>query len=95
MLNLAGRDTDPTIMTDADPVLDRLFARYRAALAAHRSPTPVSADRSLATAEAVIEARVCLYEHLVATGWEAPPEVRQQLRVDALLLEQPPTAMAG
>jgi hypothetical protein len=78
-------------MAHADVVLDHLFARYRAALAANR----VGASRSLATAEAVLEARVCLYEHLVATGWDAPRVVRQQLQVDALLLEQPPSAMAG
>jgi hypothetical protein len=78
-------------MAQTDVVLDRLFARYRAALSAHR----VSASRSLATADAVIEARVCLYEHLVATGWDAPRVVRQQLEIDALLLEQPPSLLAG
>ena len=78
-------------MASHDPVLDRLFARYRAALAANRRGTP----RSLATADAVLEARVCLYEHLVATGWDAPREVRRQLEMDQLLLEAPPSLLAG
>ena len=78
-------------MASTDPVLDRLFARYRAALAANRKGT----SRSLASADAVLEARVCLYEHLVATGWDAPSEVRRQLQVDQLLLEQPPSLLAG
>jgi hypothetical protein len=79
-------------MVDADLVLEKLFARYRAALAANR---PTAAGRSLATAESVLEARVCLYEHLVATGWDAPDPVRHQLAVDVLLLEQPPSLLAG
>ena len=79
-------------MGNPDVVLDRLFARYRSALAANRIST---GSRSLATADAVLEARVCLYEHLVATGWDAPREVRQQLQVDQLLLEQPPSLLAG
>jgi hypothetical protein len=79
-------------MSSADAVLVRLFARYRSALAANR---PGSATRSLVTAEAVLEARVLLFEHLVSTGWDPPDDVRQQLAVDALLLEQPPSALAG
>jgi hypothetical protein len=79
-----------TGMTARDDVLERLFARYRRALAANRSAT-----RSLATADAVLEARVLLFEHLVRTGWEPPVEVSRQLEVDALLLEQPPSALAG
>jgi hypothetical protein len=76
----------------SDVVLERLFSRYRSALAANRVG---SAGRSLATADAVLEARVLLYEHLVRTGWDAPDDVRRQLTVDALLLEQPPSAVAG
>lgn len=76
----------------SDVVLERLFARYRSALAANRVG---SAGRSLATADAVLEARVLLFEHLVRTGWDAPDDVRRQLHVDALLLEQPPSALAG
>ena len=78
-------------MASTDPVLERLFARYRAALAANRP----GGSRSLGTADAVLEARVCLYEYLVATGWDAPGEVRQQLSLDQLLLEQPPSLLAG
>jgi hypothetical protein len=76
----------------SDVVLERLFSRYRSALAANRLG---SAGRSLVTADAVLEARVLLYEHLVRTGWDAPEDVRRQLTVDALLLEQPPSLLAG
>lgn len=81
-----------TSMSRPDDVLERLFERYRRALASHRS---IGVGRSLASAEAVIEARVVLYEHLVRGGWEPPQAVRNQIAVDALLLEQPPTALAG
>jgi hypothetical protein len=77
----------------SDPVLERLFTRYRVALAANRTGGPRT--RSLATAEAVLEARVVLFEHLVSTGWAPPPDVVRQLAVDALLLEQPPSLLAG
>jgi hypothetical protein len=80
-------------MSASDPVLERLFAHYRRALAANRTAGP--AARSLATAEAVLEARVVLFEHLVSTGWAPPPDVGRQLAVDALLLEQPPSLLAG
>jgi hypothetical protein len=76
-----------------DAVLERLFTRYRRALADNRTAGP--ATRSLATAEAVLEARVVLFEHLVATGWAPPPAVERQLALDALLLEQPPSLLAG
>jgi hypothetical protein len=77
-------------METSDPTLERLFLRYRRALALTRAKR-----LDLAAVDAVLEARVALYEHLVATGWDAPPEVRRQLSVDALLLEQPPSALAG
>ncbi|MDX6197420.1 MAG: hypothetical protein QOJ79_571 [Actinomycetota bacterium] len=82
-----------SIMSRNDAVLERLFSRYRLALAANRTGGPRA--KSLATAEAVIEARVLLFEHLVSTGWAAPPDVKRQLAVDALLLEQPPSLLAG
>lgn len=69
-----------------DEVLERLFTRYRAAVLRARVPR---AD--LAVVDAVIELRVALYEYLVGTGWDPPAEVRRQLEVDALLLEQPPS----
>lgn len=81
-----------TCMSRPDDVLERLFLRYRRALAENRTKT---AATSLAAAEAVLEARVVLYEHLVRTGWDPPHEVEHQLAVDALLLEQPPSAIAG
>mgnify|MGYP003296340208 CR=1 FL=1 len=80
-------------MSASDAVLERLFARYRLAIAANRTGRP--ATKSLATAEAVLVARVVLFEHLVSTGWTPPPDVERQLTVDALLLEQPPSLLAG
>ena len=72
---------------DGDPALQRLYDRYRVVVAAHRAQKHISGLRA---AEAVIEARVMLYEHLVATGWDPPEELRKQLELDALLLEQEP-----
>jgi hypothetical protein len=77
---------------DGDPALERLYDRYRVVVAAHRAQKRASTLRS---AEAVIEARVMLYEHLVRTGWDPPEEVRRQLALDALLIEQPPSELAG
>jgi hypothetical protein len=94
-LNRTGNRADTPAMRDADAVLDHLFARYRAAIAANRASRRAPSAPSLATPEAVLEARVCLYEHLVRTGWEPPPSVRRQLALDALLLEQPPSLLAG
>ena len=79
-------------MSTNDVVLERLFSRYRQALAANRTSR---ATASLATADAVLEARVLLFEHLVSTGWAPPPDVERQLAVDALLLEQPPSVLIG
>ena len=77
---------------DEDPALQRLYDRYRVVTAAHRAQKRTG---SLRAAEAVIEARVMLYEHLVRTGWDAPAHVRRQLALDALLIEQPPSALTG
>ena len=71
---------------EGDPALQRLYDRYRVVVAAHRSQKHIN---GLAAAEAVIEARVMLYEHLVATGWDPPEDLRKQLELDALLVEQP------
>lgn len=71
---------------EGDPALDRLWKRYRVVLAAHRSQKHLS---GLEAAEALIEARVRLYEHLVATGWDPPGDLRRQLELDAFLAEQP------
>lgn len=77
---------------DGDPALQRLYDRYRVVVAAHRAQKRIG---SLHAAEAVIEARVMLYEHLVATGWDPPEEVRRQLALDALLIEQPVSELTG
>ena len=71
---------------DGDPELQRLYDRYRVVIATHRAQKQISGLRA---AEAVIEARVRLYEHLVATGWDPPEELRRQLALDALLIETP------
>lgn len=77
---------------EGDPALQRLFDHYRVVVAAHRSQKHLG---GLAAAEAVIHARVLLYEHLVATGWDPPEELRRQLELDALLAEQPPGELTG
>mgnify|MGYP000049964614 FL=1 len=71
---------------EGDPALDRLWKKYRVVLAAHRSQKHLS---GLEAAEALIEARVRLYEHLVATGWDPPEDLRRQLELDAFLADQP------
>lgn len=71
---------------DGDRELQRLYDRYRVVVAAHRAQKRTS---GLQAAEAVIEARVRLYEHLVATGWDPPEELRRQLALDQLLVDQP------
>ena len=77
---------------DGDSELQRLYDRYRVVIAAHRAQKRTS---SLRAAEAVIQARVLLYEHLVATGWDPPEDVRKQLAVDALLTEQTPDELTA
>ena len=71
---------------DGDQALQRLYDRYRVVVAAHRAQKRISGLRA---AEAVIEARVMLYEQLVACGWDPPEDLRRQLELDALLIEQP------
>jgi hypothetical protein len=71
---------------EGDPALERLYKRYRVVLAAHRSQKHLA---GLEAAEALIQARVRLYEHLVATGWDPPEDLRRQLELDALLADQP------
>lgn len=88
-LNLRRTPSD-VWSVEHDAVLERLFTRYRSALALNRARR-----LDLDTVDAVLEARVALYEHLVATGWDAPEQVRRQVAVDALLLEQPLSAVAG
>ena len=77
---------------EEDRALQRLYDRYRVVVAAHLAQRRTS---TLRAAEAVIEARVVLYEHLVRTGWDAPGHVRRQLELDRLLIEQPPSALTG
>ncbi len=78
------------MMERSDEVLERLFLRYRRAMALNSTLRP-----DLRVVDQVLEARVNLYEHLVRHGWNPPASVRRQLTNDALLLEQPPSALAG
>jgi hypothetical protein len=71
-------------------VLERLYDRYRQAAERGRRPRP-----SLEDVDALLTARVVLFEHLLRTGWEPPPPARRQLALDAVLLEQPPTLVDG
>ena len=89
-LNRRPSAPDASTVQQTDEVLERLFERYRGALALTRAKR-----LDLTAVDAVLEARVALYEHLVSTGWDPPEQVRRQLAVDALLLEQPPSAVAG
>jgi hypothetical protein len=64
----------------------------RALLAERSAPVDVSRDlldRSLAAAEAVIEARAALYRGLMDRGWTAPPVVTEALRTDLAVLHLP------
>ena len=45
-------------------------------------------DRSLAAAEAVVQARVALYRLLITEGWVPPPTVAQDVELDMSLLRQ-------
>lgn len=77
-------------MEHSDAVLERLFLRYRRAMALNTTAAP-----ELRVVDDVIEARVALYEHLLHHGWDPPPVVRRQLETDRLLIEQPPSALVG
>ena len=45
-------------------------------------------DRSLAAAEAVLEARAGLYRHLMASGWTPPNTVVKDLAYDEIVLSE-------
>lgn len=77
-------------MAADDAALEVLYRQYRDA--ARRGQR---AQADLDAVDALLAARVCLYEHLVRTGWDAPPSVRRQIDLDAVLLEQPPSFVAG
>jgi hypothetical protein len=85
-----GPEVEHSDVEHSDRVLERLFLRYRRAMALNSTSAP-----DLRVVDEVIEARVTLYEHLLHVGWDPPPLVRRQLETDRLLLEQPPSALAG
>lgn len=90
VLKRAPADADLLRVECPDEVLERLFLRYRRAMAMN-----AAGQRDLRRVDDVLEARVVLYEHLVRTGWDPPAGVRRQLDLDALLLEQPPSLVPG
>jgi hypothetical protein len=45
-------------------------------------------DRSLAAAEAVVEARIGLYKLLTAEGWVPPATIAQDVELDSSLLRE-------
>ena len=52
-------------------------------------------DRSLAAAEAVLEARAGLFRHLMDAGWTPPPAVVKDLTYDEIVLSETDGAMHG
>ena len=77
-------------MASPDPVLERLYENYRRAVDRCRGR-----QLDLSAVDELLTARVVLYEHLQRSGWTPPEPVRRQLDLDALLLEQPPSLVAG
>lgn len=52
-------------------------------------------DRSLAAAEAVLEARAALFRHLMEAGWTPPPAVVKDLTYDEVVLSETDGAVHG
>jgi len=65
----------------AEAVLEARYAEYRAA---YRLGTAAGADER--AVEALLRARVALFEELARTGWDAPELVKRQVGLDRLLL---------
>jgi hypothetical protein len=63
-----------------------------------RSGMPVDQellDRSLAAAEAVLEARAGLYRHLIESGWTPPDTVVKDMVYDEIVLSETDGAIHG
>lgn len=74
----------------AQTELDRAYAAYRGAMTGWRAASKAGhAETVERAADRLLQARVELYRSLVATGWEAPPEVVVQLDRDAALIAAP------
>lgn len=70
--------------------LDRAYAAYRGAMTRWRAACKAGhAETTERAVERLLQARVELYRRLVATGWEAPPDVVVQLDRDAALIAAP------
>lgn len=52
-------------------------------------------DRSLAAAEAVLQARAALYRHLMQSGWTPPDTVVKDLAYDEIVLSETDGALHG
>jgi hypothetical protein len=52
-------------------------------------------DRSLAAAEAVLQARAALYRHLMSSGWTPPDSVVKDLVYDEVVLSETDGAVHG
>ncbi len=52
-------------------------------------------DRSLAAAEAVLEARAGLYRHLMQAGWTPPDTIVRDLVYDEIVLSETDGAVHG
>lgn len=52
-------------------------------------------DRSLAAAEAVLEARAGLFRYLMDAGWTPPPAVVKDLTYDEIVLSETDGAVHG
>jgi hypothetical protein len=63
-----------------------------------RSGLPIDEDlldRSLAAAEAVLEARLALYRYLMDRGWRPPDTVVRDLAYDEIVLRETEGAICG
>ena len=52
-------------------------------------------DASLAAAEAVLDARIALYRHLIASGWTPPEALVKDLTYDEVVLSEDDGALHG
>ena len=52
-------------------------------------------DRSLAAAEAVLDARTQLYRHLIDSGWTPPDALVRDLAYDEIVLSEDDGALHG
>ena len=87
-----------------DELLSRLWALHAAVIRRDgleermRSGLPLDQDlldRSLAAAEAVLEARAGLYRYLIGQGWTPPDTIVRDLAYDEIVLTETDGAVHG